>query len=115
MNDEISKLTTKGVKEILNEKLRWKYDLSSEDEIVIPKFYFNIQTNFKMLENSEFMKDKKVFSILNFSQQTAFILDEKGAEIESETDAHLLVTEELPEEEIVKPKKCILTNLFYFY
>jgi hypothetical protein len=68
-----------------------------------------------MLENSEFMKDKKVFSILNFSQQTAFILDEKGAEIESETDAHLLVTEELPEEEIVKPKKCILTNLFYFY
>ena len=102
MTAEVEKLTEIGKSEINNEKLNWKYYYNAEDEVIIPKLNFNIQTNYSTLEGSVFNADNQYFVVAKAWQRTAFILDENGAEIESE--AEIEVEEEESEEEYEKPK-----------
>ena len=101
MNDEILKLSEIGKKEIKNENLQWKYYIEEYDELVIPKINFNIETNYATLEGKEFETKKQPYRIETAYQRTAFMLDENGAEIESEVKYVLLCAEE---EEVEKPK-----------
>ena len=110
MTKEIEKLAEIGKKEMNNEKIRWKYFYKEEDIVVIPKFNFNIETNYSSLEGNKFKTDKQEYQIELAWQRTAFILDESGAEIESEAEA---ATEAIEEEyEKPKPKKMIFDKPF---
>lgn len=82
---EIEKLTEIGKTEIKNDKLNWKYKYNYDDKVIIPMFNFNIETNFSSLEGNQFSTQKQTFKILQAWQRTAFILDENGAELESES------------------------------
>lgn len=111
MTIEIEKLTEIGKIEKKNKKINWKYFYGEEDIVVIPKFSFNIETNFTKIEGSKFNADKRNFQVESAWQRTAFILDEMGAEIESEAEVE--VTEEVEEEyEKPKPKKMIFDKPF---
>ena len=54
MVNEMERLTEIGKTERKNEKLQWKYYYAGEDEVVIPKFIFNIETNYSTLEGKQF-------------------------------------------------------------
>lgn len=98
---EVEKLTKIGKSEKKDKKTAWKYFFNEEDELIIPQFNFNIETNYNTLEGNGFSVGTKKFIIEEAYQRTAFILDESGATIESkaETAAYTGI-----EEEIVKPK-----------
>jgi len=102
MTSEFEKLTKIGKTEKKNENISWKYYYNEEDIVVIPKFNFNIETNYSTLEGTNFKSNKQNFQIERAWQRTAFILDESGAEIESE--AEIAVATEAMEEEYEKPK-----------
>lgn len=105
MNNAIKKYSKVGTAEIKNYKLQWKYLLREEDEVIIPKFNFNLETNHKTLENSKFTAGKEEYFIEKAKQRTAFILDEMGAEVESDALIETATTEESIQEEKPKPKK----------
>jgi hypothetical protein len=111
MTSEIEKLTEIGKTEKKNEKINWKYFYGDEDIVVIPKFNFNIETNFTKIEGSNFNADKRNFQVERAWQRTAFILDEMGAEIESEAVTDV-VEEMVVEDEKPKPKKMIFDKPF---
>ena len=112
MTLEIEKLTEIGKAEVKNEKNSWKYYYDVEDLVIIPKFSFNIQTNYKTIEGTSFAADGENYDIIKAWQRTAFILDESGAEIESEAEIEY-VTEEIEEDyEKPKPKKMIFDKPF---
>ncbi|WP_018342211.1 hypothetical protein [Cytophaga aurantiaca] len=112
MHAEIQRLTVLGNKERLSNKTQWKYYFSEEDELIIPKFNFNIETNYKTLEGKSFQASTQTYSIDKVWQRTAFMLDEAGAEIESE--AVIEVAADGPDEntEKPKPKKMIFNRSF---
>ncbi|MCC7454560.1 MAG: hypothetical protein IT222_10370 [Crocinitomix sp.] len=110
MTKEIERLTEIGKTEKKNEKMRWKYYYDYEDVVIIPKFSFNIETNYPSLVGTNFSTSEQDFQIKEAWQRTAFVLDESGAEIESE--AVMETTEEGPAEEKPKPKKMIFDQPF---
>ena len=110
MNEEIIKLSEIGEKERKNENQEWKYNIEVGDEIVIPKFNFNIETNYATLEQKEFKTNKQEYRIDEAWQRTAFLLDESGARIESESDFSVVTLSAQVEAEI--PKKMIFDNDF---
>ena len=115
MNTEIKRLTEIGNSERQDERINWRYFLRYEDELIIPKFKFNIETDYLTLEGTHFNVDKQIFTIEKAWQRTAFILDESGAEIESEAAmdavAEAAEDEEI-EKEIPRPKKMIFDKEF---
>jgi len=86
MNKEIEKLSEIGKNERKNEKHQWKYRITGNDEVLIPKFNFNIETNYATIEGKNFKTSKQNYQIIKAWQRTAFLLNEKGAEIESEAE-----------------------------
>ncbi|MDO9184921.1 MAG: hypothetical protein Q7W13_02840 [Bacteroidia bacterium] len=104
--EEISKKVEIGKVESQNKKLRWKYRFEEMDVVIIPKFKFNIETNYKALEGQNFKSNESVFYIETASQKTAFILDENGADIESE--ALMAASSNKP-----KPKKMRFDKPFF--
>ena len=107
MNLEIQKLTKIGNAERRDEKQKWKYYFTNEDEVVIPKFNFDIETNYPQLEGNIFETSKQNFQIIEVWQRTAFILDENGAKIESEGTIRATLSIEKP-----KPKKMVFDKPF---
>jgi hypothetical protein len=112
MTSEIEKLTEIGKTEKKNEKINWKYYYNEEDVVIIPKFNFNIETNYTTLEGNKFKSNEQNFQIERAWQRTAFILDESGAEIESEAEIAVAVEEVEEEYEKPKPKKMIFDKPF---
>lgn len=110
MTKEIDSLTEIGKTEKKNEKIKWKYYYKEEDIVIIPKFKFNIETNYTTLEGNNFKSKKQNFQIERAWQRTAFILDESGAEIESEAKEITEAIEEMYEKP--KPKKMIFDKPF---
>ncbi len=110
MKNEIEKLTLLGQSESKNEKTNWKYQLSEDDKVVIPKFDFNIETNYTGLEGCRFNTKDQNFLVTKAWQSTAFIFDENGAKIKSES-VFEAATEEMDEDR-PKPKKMIFDKPF---
>lgn len=111
MNIEIERLTEIGKKDIKNDKINWKYYYKEEDQLIIPKFNFNIKTNYDSLEGKKFSSGNENYNIERAFQRTAFKLDESGAIIESEAEIEVTV-EEIEEIEKPKPKKMIFDKPF---
>lgn len=108
MSKEINRLTEIGNTEKKNKKTNWKYNYNEEDIVIIPKFNFNIEANYPTIKGNRFSTNKQNFIIESIKQRTAFVLDENGAEIESE--AEVAVAEEVNEKP--KPKKLIFDKPF---
>ena len=108
MFDSVEKKIKKGNKDRIIYENFWKYRLHNEgDELLVPKFSFNIETNYTTLENSKFKMGDKPYLIETAYQRTAFLLDEEGAKAESEALEETTV-EESPAgaiEEKPHPKK----------
>ena len=114
MSKEIERLTDIGKTESMNQNLNWKYYFDHTDELQIPKFDFNIQADYDSLVGSHFIANSKIYRIIQAWQRTAFILDEAGAEMESEA---VIAAAEAPaadesEYERPKPKKLIFDKPF---
>lgn len=113
INSEIIKLVAQGKEDKKDDKIIWKYGILEEDEIIIPKFNFNIETIYRDLAGNTFTTNEQNYSIERAWQRTAFILDEKGAEIESEAEIEY-ATEEIEEDpNKPKPKKMIFDKPFF--
>jgi hypothetical protein len=113
LNKAIAEFTKTGNKEKDNIKLAWKYKLADEDIVVIPKFNFNVETNYMTLEGLKIKTHRDSFQIHTAWQRTAFILDELGAVIESQAEVVLAVdadTEAKP-----KPKKLVFDKPFLIF
>lgn len=110
MTLELTKLSEVGQKESNIEKAHWRYVLNNEDEVMIPKFNFNIETDYATLEGNTFGSGIQTFTIVKAWQRTALILNENGAEIESEAEA--VVEEPIEEDDKPKPKKMYFDKPF---
>lgn len=99
-----------GKQEMKTEENSWKYDFNDDDVLKIPKFSFNLSTNYPSLVGNTFIGDSKNYQITRAWQRTAFHLDEGGAIIESEAAMYAAV--EAMEEEKPTPKKLIFDKPF---
>ena len=113
MNSELAKKKSLGKKEQKQQSKYWKYYLQDEDEVIIPKFNFNIETNYQNIEGNQINTSKNNYVIEKAYQRTAFILDEKGAIIESEVIIEEVVLDEMEEQEKPKPKKMRFDKPFF--
>ena len=112
LTKEIETLTEIGNAEKRNKKTDWKYSFNEEDVVIIPMLNFNIETNFSTLEGSGFKTKEQYLQIERAWQRTAFVLDESGAEIESEAEIEM-VTSDMPEAyEKPQPKRMIVDKPF---
>ncbi len=93
MYADAKRLIQIGNEERKNEVNFLKYTFQEEDEIVIPKIDFNIETNFPDIEGIPFHVGESIYEIEKVWQRTSFHLDENGAQINSEADLELVVEE----------------------
>jgi len=105
--NEIERLNNleKTFKKNKNEKNNWKYYYNDEDLVSIPIIEFNIETNYTKIEGSYFYTKHNSFYVDIMYQKTAFILNEKGAEVESMANIEACVEEMEEEIDLPKPKK----------
>ena len=90
--------------------LNWKYEWGDKDILIIPTIQFNIEHNYTTLEKQQFSTNKRKLTIDKAWQRTAFILNENGAEIESESE--MVAKDEAPSEK-VKPKNLLFDKPFF--
>lgn len=83
-----------GKKEKLQKDLNWKYHFQAGDNLVIPKFKFNLENDFLNLVGSNFSGKSGGYLILKAYQRTAFLIDHNGAEVESEAKIVVMKSEE---------------------
>ena len=81
---EMNSMIDSSKKDLAEENL-WRYEFKDGDKLVIPKFNFNIDHHFKNLENKEFSAKGIHYEIEIANQKIAFLLDENGAVIKSES------------------------------
>ena len=109
MNQSLMSLTDIS----MDEKQNWRFNFLNDDILVIPKLNFNIETNFKKIEGKLLNGFDNQYKIETAYQRIGFVLDENGAEIESEVEVVVEAIEEIIDREIPKPKKLIFDKPFY--
>jgi len=95
---------------------KWKYSFHEADKVQIPMFNFNLETNYSEMEGSHFNSADTKYLVEIAYQRTAFILDESGAKVESESLVQ--VTEESKKIDIIeeqKPKNLIFDKPFLIF
>lgn len=101
-----------GNKERNNDKFKWKYNLKEGDTFEIPNIRFNLFKDYNTIVGKSFTSKELDFTILTAYQRIAFILDEKGAIIESEAVMEAAIKEEVEEIKEVF-KYLVLDKTFY--
>ena len=89
------------------------YIINRDDIVIIPKFNFNIETNYSRIEGNQFSASNRIYTISKAWQRTAFILDESGAEIESEAEISIESSIQNSGDIMTKPKKMIFSKPFF--
>ncbi|MCW3083344.1 MAG: hypothetical protein JWP12_710 [Bacteroidetes bacterium] len=107
--NELNAKTEIGKKEQLSRD-NWKYELKEDDKIVIPVLRFNIENEYKKMMRNSLDVAGMHYTITVMKQQTAFILDEIGAEVESEATTGMAGAALPPENE--HPKHLIFNSSF---
>lgn len=82
--EETRRLADIGSSQRTEKSLAWKYTLNQDDKLAIPVLKFNLETQYKDLEGQTFTTNNKPHELVTAFQRTAFLLDEFGAEVESE-------------------------------
>ena len=106
-NKQVSKFQKKR-----KPKTEWQHTFNDEDEVKIPKMAFNIETNYQAIEGTT-LKVKNIdslYRVVTAYQRTAFLLNENGAEIESE--ALFDAATEAMNEELPRPKYLVFDQPF---
>ncbi len=92
--------------------LKWKYSMTPYDIVMIPELALNIEAHYPSLEGSAISCNKNRYHITSATQQTAFYLNERGAEVKSEGVSEVIFAEPV-EEEGVTPKRMIFSKPFF--
>jgi hypothetical protein len=111
-NAEIQRLILIGKEHKKEQKTFWRGYFEDADVLIIPKFNFNISTHIPTLEGIPFESGTRSYMVNEAWQRTAFILDEVGAELESE--AIIYTSEEIVAEK-PKPKRLIFDKPFTLF
>lgn len=82
---------------------------NDDDKVEIPIIEFNLAKSFDKIVSSSFKANETEYTILEALQRNAFILNENGAEVESEVEMAADAAEEI---ERVKPKMMIFNRPF---
>ena len=82
---------------------------NDDDKVEIPIIEFNLAKSFDKIVGSSFKANETKYTILEALQRNAFILNENGAEVESEME---MATDAVEEMERVKPKMMIFNRPF---
>lgn len=82
---------------------------NDDDKVEIPIIEFNLAKSFDKIVSSSFKTNETEYTILEALQRNAFILNENGAEVESEAEMTADAVEEI---ERVKPKMMIFNRPF---
>lgn len=109
---ELKTLVEKGKADRRDNKRWWRASFMEDDQLIIPKFSFNLAKDYNTIIGEEFSTVSGPYTIDQAWQRTAFILDEAGAEIESEA---LMDASESMEEDLPKPKKLIFDKPFSIF
>jgi hypothetical protein len=83
--------------------------LNTDDKVEIPYIAFNLQKNYTEIIDSKFHSDKNIFTMKEVNQTNAFVLNEKGAEVESFAE---MATEASEEINAPAPKMMIFNQPF---
>ncbi len=89
----------------------WKNYLLEEDQIIIPNFSFNIEHNYAEYQGNTFYVGTELWSVEEFYQRIAFVLNEKGAQIKSQAK----IEEKKEEKEERKPKNLVFDKPFVLF
>ncbi|MFK7000277.1 hypothetical protein V3Q90_05585 [Flavobacterium oreochromis] len=100
-----------GRKEKFTEKDNWQYIFNESDEVRIPEINFNIEKLFESISGISFREKNKLYSIEMAKQSIAFLLNNKGAKVESEAILEV-ATDAGEENNLPKPKNFILDKPF---
>lgn len=109
---EIAKRTEKGKADRGHKNRCWRSTFMDDDQLIIPKFSYNLSKDYETMIGKEVKTTNVSCTIDQMWQRTAFILDEVGAEIESE--AAVEVNEEASEEKPT-PQKLIFDKPFALF
>lgn len=106
LKDQIDKLMNQEEKfrNDKNDLNDWKYMFRAEDQTKIPVIEFNLETNFQHMEGATITTKNREYQILKARQKTAFILNEKGAEVESEAEIEADSASPFEEMTVVEPQ-----------
>ena len=106
-------LIARGKVEMGQTKLQWKYVFNTDDKFTIPVLSLNIESRLPELTGQSFMAGNKQHVIDSAFQRNALILDEFGAEVESEAVLSTDTASFGPPPVIENPKNLILNKTFY--
>lgn len=98
---------------ILSQQKEQNVNFNDGDKVEIPIIEFNIEKIFGQFIGSKFSSEITEFEVIEAYQRNAFILNENGAEVESE--ALFAVEEALEEFEKPKPKMMIFNKPFVVF
>lgn len=91
-----------------NKNNDWKYHFRHDDWVKIPCVSYHIEHDYPDLVGATFFNDKKDHHIVEVYQRTAFKLNEKGAEVESEAMMKVVAGEYI--ENKIEPKALIFNQ-----
>jgi hypothetical protein len=101
-----------GFKDAADQQLQWRYSFNPDDNFYIPKIRFNIEADYHKIEGQLLPCKAKNYVITAASQRTAFVLDEKGASVESKSDTYTLL-DSVGTPEHTRPKHLVFNKPFY--
>lgn len=101
-----------GNAEMQSGKGKWKFDFAKEDKLLIPKIRFDIKTDYPTMEEKAVHGRGMRLDVMELTQRTAFSLNEKGVEIESEGGDRVVFSEPTVDDER-KPKKIVFDRPFF--
>lgn len=89
----------------------WRTIYLGEDQIIIPKIRFNIETNYLQFEGKNFVVNQVNYIIAQSYQRVAFNMNEKGITFESVAKDEIFGINDVEEQTV--PKKLIFDKPFY--
>lgn len=112
MSSAVDSLIKLGQKEQTVQSKKWKYQFRVDDEVVVPVIDLDISATFGKIIGNVFSSNSLDYKILQAWQRTAFKLNEKGAELVSQSEIICSLGVDIDEDKIA-PKKMIFDKPFY--
>jgi hypothetical protein len=110
---EILEKNAQAFEEAWNEKVDWKYHFNEEDDFAAPVVQFSIEDEYEDIRDTHFKSGEVEYNVEQVYQRISFLLDEHGAEVETEAEITVEATEEpMLEEEEPSIKHFWLDNNF---
>lgn len=93
-------------------KTSWRYDFTEFDELLVPDIDFSLAHDYPNLVGQQIEANHTLFTLDGVRQAVAFVLDEKGASMQ--TEAEIVVNMAgVPDDDAPKPKNLIFDGPFF--